>query len=167
MRSSRLSVLLLITLALTGCNNAREGAGFLNPNPGTGSSERPSERTDLPGARPGSSGETLGTAVGAGNPVSNVTTNMDPQAKGLVGSDTGGTGTNGGTGARNGGRGGSDAAVPQTPGDSHVQQASPEASTGIGVRDTPTRIEAPAGVNAQGETKPPGNINSGTPRSPQ
>jgi hypothetical protein len=40
--------------------------------------------------------------------------------------------------------------------------------SGVGYpRDTPPRVEASTPSGAQGETKPAGNINTGTPRSPQ
>jgi hypothetical protein len=151
----------VLALALTaaGCNNGPDGAGIINPNPGTGSSERPAERTDQPSVTPGGNGMAGGGAGATPPPVhSGVTEGMDKASGGLVGSDVGGTGNSGGTGARNGGRGGSDAA-----GGKDSQTAKDAES----VRDTPPTIESPAGNSAAGETKPAGNIQTGTPKSPQ
>ncbi|WZP00463.1 hypothetical protein EP7_002107 [Isosphaeraceae bacterium EP7] len=151
-------VVLALALLAAGCNNGPDGAGILNPNPGTGSSERGAERTDQPSPTPNGDGM-AGGAAGAPTPTPpGITDGMDRTSAGLAGSDVGGTGNAGGTGARNGGRGGSDAAGVKD---------SQTAKDAEAVRATPPTIESPAGNSAAGETKPAGNIETGTPKSPQ
>jgi len=135
---------------LAGCDSSQPGAGFTNGGTApTMDPAKPSARSDMPAAPDAGHAEVAGEAAGAGSGGAiqpGTTDNLDPQAKGLIGSDTGGTGTNAGDGGRNAGRNGSDAA---------------------GVRATPPTIESPTNNTAAGSTKPQGSINTGTPRSPQ
>ena len=72
-----------------------------------------------------------------------------------------GTGNDAGTGGRNAGQKGN------PKGSIGPDASPPPAVTADNPSDTPPKLEASTPAGAQGETKPAGNINTGTPRSPQ
>lgn len=148
---------------LAGCDSSQPGAGFTNGGTApTMDPAKPSARSDMPAAPDAGHAEVAGEAAGAGSGGAikpGTTDNLDPQAKGLIGSDTGGTGTNAGDGGRNAGRNGSDAAG--------VRAAAGTPPADAEVRATPPTTESPTNNTAAGSTKPQGSINAGTPRSPQ
>ncbi len=131
----------LVATFAVGCDTARPGGGLLNGDPATVESDaKPATRTDF--QMPPRSGGDASLADSAA-------------------SSTSGTGNNAGTGGRNAGQKGN-------PKGSNGPDASPSAAeTADNPRDTPPKIEASTPGGAQGGTKPAGNINTGTPRSPQ
>jgi len=131
----------LVATFAAGCDTARPGGGVLNTDPATVESDsKPATRTDF--QLPPQTGGDASLADSAASSPS-------------------GTGNDAGTGGRNAGQKGN-------PKGSSGPDASPSpAETAENPRDTPPTIEASAPSGAQGETKPPGNINTGTPRSPQ
>ena len=131
----------LIATFAVGCDTARPGGGVLNSDPATVESDsKPAMRTDF-----------QVPAVESG----------DASLADSAASSPSGTGNDAGTGGRSAGQKGN-------PKGSHGPDASPSASeTADNPRDTPPKLEASTPGGAQGETKPSGNINTGTPRSPQ
>jgi hypothetical protein len=131
----------LVATFAAGCDTARPGGGVLNTDPATLESDsKPAMRTDF--QTPPQTGGDASLADSAASSPS-------------------GTGNDAGTGGRNAGQKGN-------PKGSTGPDASPSPSvTAENPRDTPPRIEASTPGGAQGETKPAGNINTGTPRSPQ
>ncbi len=131
----------LVATFVAGCDTSRPGGGVLNGDPGALQSDaKPATRTDF--QVPQDSGGDASLADSAA-------------------SSTSGTGNDAGSGGRNAGQKGN-------PKGSDGVGASPSASeTADNPRDTPPRTEASTPSGAQGETKPAGNINTGTPRSPQ
>ncbi|MBV8610059.1 MAG: hypothetical protein JO034_21690 [Singulisphaera sp.] len=129
----------LVALLATGCDTAPPGAGLVNSDPATlKAEEKPATRTDLP--TPDLAGKDDALAEQAAS---------SPAA----------SGTDAGTGGRDGGQGGT------RPRRTNAGAAGPEVAKEPSA--TPSRIETGSGNNAQGETKPPGDINVGNLRSPQ
>ncbi len=131
----------LVATFAAGCDTSRPGGGVLNGDPAALESDaKQSTRTDFQVPRD---------------------TGGDASLADSAASSTSGTGNDAGTGGRNAGPKGN----LKGPGES---AASPSPSeTADNPRDTPARTEASTPSGAQGETKPAGNINTGTPRSPQ
>jgi hypothetical protein len=144
-RSTTLGVLglgaALVAAFAAGCDTSRPGGGVLNNDPAALQSEdKPATRTDFQ----------LPTETGG-----------DASLADSAASSPSGTGNDAGTGGMNAGQKGN-------PKGSIEAEAPPSPSeTADNPRDTPPTIEAPTPGGAQGETKPAGNINTGTPRSPQ
>jgi len=130
----------LVAAFAAGCDTARPGAGLLNSDPATLEADsKPGTRTDFQ----------LPSQTGG-----------DAALSDSAASSTSGTGNDAGTGGRNAGQKGN-------PKGSIGPDASPSpAETADNPPDTPPKLEAPTAGGAQGETKPAGNINTGTPRSP-
>jgi len=134
-----LGVALVATFA-AGCDTARPGGGVLNEEPASvQSADKAATRTDFQ-APPVNSGDASLADSAASSPS--------------------GTGNDAGTGGRNAGQKGN-------PKGADEAISPPPAVTADNPRDTPPRLEASTPGGAQGETKPAGNINDGTPRSPQ
>ncbi len=130
-----------VALGAAGCDSSRPGGGALNGDPASlQSNEKAGTRTDF--QMPPNSGGDASLADSAA-------------------SSSSGTGNDAGSGGGNAGQKGN----LKGPGE---PAASPSPSeTADNPRDTPARTEASTPGGAQGETKPAGNINTGTPRSPQ
>jgi hypothetical protein len=127
----------LVALLAAGCDTAPPGAGLVNGDPATLKAE------EKPAMRtdlppPDLAGKDDALA--------------EPAASSPAASDTG-------TGGRDGGQGGT------RPRRTNAGATGPEVAKEPSA--TPSRIETGRGNNAQGETKPPGDINAGNPRSPQ
>ena len=130
----------IVATFAVGCDTAPPGGGLLNSDPAVlQSDEKPATRTDF--QLPEQTGGDAALADSAASSPS-------------------GTGNDAGTGGRNAGQKGS-------PKGSNGPDASPSpAETADNPRDTPPKLEASTPGGAQGGTKPAGNINTGTPRSP-
>jgi hypothetical protein len=122
----------------SGCGTGPPGGGLTNVEPPLRSEEKPAMRDDLPAPSLSTGGEAPADAAAS-----------SPSAPG----------TNAGTGGRNGGQGGT-----QSP-SGKADTKGADDSSAPAPRSSPPKLEQPTG--AQGETKPPGNIQEGTPRSPQ
>ena len=131
----------LVATFAAGCDTSRPGGGVLNGDPAALESDaKQSTRTDFQVPRDSGGDASLADSAA---------------------SSPSGTGNDAGTGGRSAGQKGN-------PKGSLGPDASPSASeTADNPRDTPPKLEASTPGGAQGETKPSGNINTGTPRGPQ
>jgi len=132
----------------SGCGTAPPGAGFTSGDKATFTSdEKPAVRDDL-------------------HMPSNPNTGDAPLAESAATSPAA-TGNNAGTGGRNGGQAGNPPATGAGADAEGAKPASSPAGSSANPPATPPKIESSGEAGAQGGTKPPGQINEGTPRSPQ